>query len=294
MRIRRRKIWLVVQLGILLLGIFELWTRWTSAQRKPGELKTPYIIPNLQEVGQYRSSSPPDRKNYDYQGPCPDIVMTFALDPKESVAQLHGLIQERLEYARRHEYGIYSQFLTDVRPRDGPEAHFARFVLLREAIQLFPDTKWFWYFDSKAEIRNASRSMSWVLDKSLLGQAMLRNTPISLEQQQIKSYRRNKAEEVDLIFGRSASGLATNAFLVSRNVRARAFIEYALNPLNIHYKAFMEDKDPSSALATHITLWHPQVLLHMAVVPTRMLASTNQQSEVDELYRKGDLAYIAT
>ncbi|CAH6721840.1 probable alpha-1,6-mannosyltransferase Mnn11p [[Candida] jaroonii] len=236
---------------------------------------------------------PKNDKNY------PEIVIVTAIDfEKYSLGGLTNIVQNRIDYAHDHNYGVYIRWYEEFLPWINSFSNFdnkqkkkwIRTYCLRAAMFAFPKTKWFWYFDEDGLIMDTSINLKdYVLKDDVLSPIMLREQPINPQNGIIKTYKSSKPGSVKLIITQSNDKIETNSFIIKNDDVGRSILEFWTCDLFFEYPNF--PFGPDSAL-THILQWHPFLLSKTAIIPARTIAarhSTTPIAEGDHLhYVKGD------
>lgn len=233
----------------------------------------------------------------------PKVVIVTAIDfNRYSLNALAEIVQNRVNYAHDHNYGIYVRWIQEFVPgfgsfddvKDPKRAKWARLFCLRAAMFAFPDAEWFWYLDQDALIMNRGVNLeSYLLSPAALRKAILREQPVMPPLGFIKTYKELQPENVKLIFTQSQHKIESNSFLVKNDVIGKAVVNTWHDKLFMNYNNF--PYGPDSAIA-HILLWHPYVLSKTALVSARMLNSFHKndvneekKDEDDKNYYSGDL-----
>lgn len=225
---------------------------------------------------------PKSKKNY------PKIVLVTAVDfDKYSVTSLAAIVQNRVNYAHEHNYGLYvrwyQEFATTMNSINflttKERAKWARLFCMRAAMFAFPEAEWFWYLDQDALIMNQEVKLEqYLLSKEALQSAILREQPVIPPNGLIKTYKNLQPENIKLIFTQSDNKIETNSFIVKNDNIGRAMIEIWHDRLYLNYNNF--PYGPDSAI-THILQWHPYLLSKTAIIPARTINSlyANQVNE---------------
>lgn len=231
---------------------------------------------------------PKSLKNY------PKIVVVSAVDfDKYNMDSLAAIVQNRVNYAHEHNYGLYVRWYQEFAPSMNSfnfltareRSKWARLFCLRAAMFAFPEAEWFWYLDEDALIMNEKVNLEeYLLDKEVLRRAILREQPVIPPNGLIKTYKNLQPENVKLIFTQLDSKIETNSFLVKNDEIGGAIIEIWHDRLFLNYNNF--PFGPDSAI-THILQWHPYVLSKTAIVPARTINSLHAD-HVSEGAKNGD------
>lgn len=211
----------------------------------------------------------------------PQIVIVTGIDfINIDPVTLVKIIQNRVDYAHLHSFALYSRWIQEFTPlfeeHRSDANKWSRLFIMREAMQAFPNARWFWYLDESTLIaRNDLKIDSYILKKESLDPILLKNQPIVLPDGAVKTYDNIKAEDVSLIITQTGAGLNTDSFILKNDLYGRALIEFWMDPLFRKYPAFRKDE---SAALSHILQWHPLLLSKTGIVPGRTIASISDDS----------------
>ncbi|OBA20340.1 hypothetical protein METBIDRAFT_44326 [Metschnikowia bicuspidata var. bicuspidata NRRL YB-4993] len=210
----------------------------------------------------------------------PKIVIVTALDfDRYPTASLAKLVQNRVNYAHEHGYGIYVRWAQEFVPElnsmdflgDVERSKWIRLFCVRAAMFAFPDAEWFWYFDQDGLVTNMKVDLySYLLTPDAWRGANLKEQPVIPPRGLIKTYKNLRPANVDLIFTQSETKIETNSFLVRNSEIGRATIETWRARHYLEYNNF--PYGPDSAI-THILQWHPFVLSKTSIVSARTINS---------------------
>lgn len=229
----------------------------------------------------------------------PEVVIVTAIDfEKYSLGGLTTSVQNRVDYAHEHKYGVYVRWAQEFLPWmnsfanfDKPEKRkWVRIFSVRAAMHAFPEAKYFWYFDEDGLIMNMSIDMKqYVLADEALGPIMLRDHPVAPRNGIVKTYKSSKPQNVRLLLIQSPEKIETTSFIVKNDDIGKSMVEFWANDLYFEYPNF--PYGPDSAI-THILQWHPFLLSRSALIPGRTIGArhSNTKIEADDHihYVKGD------
>lgn len=236
----------------------------------------------------------------------PEIVIVTAVDfEKYSADALTKIVQNRVDYGHKQNYGVYVRWYQEFLPilnslsyLQLPEkAKWVRLYAIRAAMHAFPEAKWFWYLEQDAFVMNVNIDLhDYLLAPEALDPVMLREQPIIPPDGAIKTYKSSRPESVRLIVTQADNKVDTISFLVKNDELGRAIVETWGTKLFLNYANF--PSGPDSAL-THILQWHPFILSKTSIIPARTIASkytevdlpkdTNEKGGDHVHYFKGDL-----
>lgn len=236
---------------------------------------------------------PKSMKNY------PEVVIVSAIDfEKYSLDALKTIVQNRVDYAHQHNYGVYVRWYQEFLPWMESFANFdnaekrkwIRAFCLRSAMYAFPNTKWFWYLDEDGLIMNLNINLNdYILNELALGPIMLREQAINPQNGIIRTYKTTKPSHIRLIVTQSETKIETDSFILKNDDVGKSMLEFWTTNLFFQYPNF--PFGPDSAL-THILQWHPFCLSRAAIIPARTMASRHTNEEIKEddhlHYVKGD------
>lgn len=234
----------------------------------------------------------------------PKVVVVSMIDyDKYSLKSIVDIVQNRVDYAIKNEYGVYirwtQEFVPELNDFEFPSkrelAKWARLACLRAAMFAFPHAEWFWFLTEDALIMNKEVDLiDYLLAPSSLETVMMRDAPLIPPLGIIRTYTNTDPENVKLIFTQSTQKIETNSFVIRNDMISRSILELWQDKLYMQYSNF--PFGPDSAI-THILQWHPYLLAKTALVPARMISSmhnplvTEDQRDSDLLnYYPGDLA----
>lgn len=206
----------------------------------------------------------------------PEVVLVTAINFEElEPSYLVKIIQNRVDYAHKNGYAIYSRWVQEFTPifqeyKNDPEG-WSKIFILREAMYAFPHAKWFWYIDEYSLImRDDINLNNYLLRPKALDPIMLRNQPLIPPDGAVKTYTHTVAEDVSLILTQNERNLNTDNLIIKNDLTGRAILELWMDPLFRKYPSFR--KDESNALA-HLLQWHAVILSKTAIVPPRAIAA---------------------
>lgn len=226
----------------------------------------------------------------------PEIILVTGVNyEKLDPALLVKIIQNRVDYAHKHKFGVYSRWVQEFLPllqnsRNDMDT-WSKPMIIREAMNAFPKAKWFWYIDETSLIMNDEININdYILNDEALEPILLRNQPILPPDGIIKTYKNTKPNILSLIITQTNSGLDTHNFLIKNNLGGKALLDIWMDPKIRMYSSFRKDIKNS---LSHILQWHSELLLRTGVIPPRTInsisasdsGSFNQYSS----YQEGDL-----
>lgn len=225
----------------------------------------------------------------------PKVIMVTAVDfEKYSVEALAKIVQNRVDYAHLHNYGVYVRWYQEFVPvmnslnflLDQERRKWVRLFCLRAAMFAFPEAEWFWYLDEDALVMNEKVELvDYLLTPEQLKKAMLKEQPVIPPNGLIRTYKNIQPENVRMIFTQSDTKLETNSFIVQNDFVGRALLDMWTDRLFLGYNNF--PFGPDSAL-THILQWHPFVLNKSTIIPARTIASLHSEKALSEGSKDSD------
>lgn len=210
----------------------------------------------------------------------PKVVIVTAIDfEKYSLDGLAKIVQNRVDYAHEHNYGIYVRWYQEFLPglnsmtfiTSKEKSKWIRLTIMRAAIFAFPHAEWFWYIDQDGLIMDLSIDIQkFMLNTNSLGPIMKKEQSIIPPDGAIKTYKNAKPENVKLIVTQSDSKIETHSFILRNDVVGKSILEFWYDNLYLTYPNF--PYGPDSAI-THILQWHPFILSKTSIVPSRTIAA---------------------
>lgn len=239
---------------------------------------------------------------YQYDGnDAPKLVVVTVIDdnkhPRDYIDQV---VENRLEFAQRHHYGLLikyaSEFSKFVEDSFNHQVSWSRVALAGEAHISFPGAEWFWYLADDAIIMQPEIDvLADVLDPSLLEKRLLRQIPVMrYSNTHIKTYRNSRIQDINYLFCQGAKGISSESFFFRNSVASRIWLQLWSEPL---YRSFQRFDNEEDALG-HLMQWHMQLLVRTGILePTYMgsLAITeglDQDVQSQVAYKPGDFVAI--
>lgn len=217
---------------------------------------------------------PKNKNNY------PEVVIVTAIDfEKYSLDSLTKIVQNRVDYAHLHNYGMYIRWYQEFLPVLNSMSYlqlkekkkWVRLYCLRAAMFAFPEAKWFWYFDQDGFIMNLNIDLQdYILSPDVLNPIMMREQPIIPPNGVIKTYKNSKPGSIKLIITQSETKVETNSIIVRNDDIGSGILDIWGDKLYLNYASF--PYGPDSAL-THILQWHPFILSKTSIIPARTIAA---------------------
>lgn len=235
---------------------------------------------------------PKSNKNY------PEVIIVTAIDfDKYSLDSLIKIVQNRVDYAHLHNYGMYIRWYQEFLPALNSMSYlqlkektkWVRLYCLRAAMFAFPEAKWFWYLDQDGFIMNLNIDLQdYILSSESLNPIMKREQPIIPPDGIIKTYKNSKPASIKLIVTQSQSKIETNSMIVKNDDIGKGILDIWGDKLYLNYASF--PFGPDSAL-THLLQWHPFVLSKTGIIPARTIAAKAPAKAEDATfdYHPGDL-----
>ncbi|SCU96033.1 LAFA_0G03884g1_1 [Lachancea sp. 'fantastica'] len=232
----------------------------------------------------------------------PEVVVVTLVDfDQNSADTLIPVVQNRVDYAQRHRYGVYvrwaQEFIPTVDNQDLPKTYeYLKPLMMRAAMHAFPKAKYFWFLDQHALIMRMDLSLqTQLLDRKILEIAALKNVPV-LKGSNIKTYNHFVPDLAEVIIPQTNEGqLDSNSFIVKAGLYGKAFMDYLGDPLVRDYPW-----SSFSASVGHALQWHPNFLAKAALVIPKTIASvydpaksTTEKANIDDFhYTQGDFVAL--
>ncbi|CAR28236.1 hypothetical protein ZYGR_0N07290 [Zygosaccharomyces rouxii] len=206
----------------------------------------------------------------------PEIVIVTLIDFENyPVDTIVDIVQNRVDYAQRHNYGVYVRWIQEFIPllkSQNPHAsyEYIKPLIMRAAMHAFPQAKYLMFVDQDAVIMKTNLPLQQhILNPKILELGLLKDKPV-VPNSNIKTYKHFQTAGTKIIVPQGPDGVFDlSTFLVSTDLYGKAFLEYLIDPL------FMDYDWPSfeSSLG-HLLQWHPQLLKRTAVVSNKIIAAT--------------------
>ncbi|EDO18991.1 hypothetical protein Kpol_2002p62 [Vanderwaltozyma polyspora DSM 70294] len=226
----------------------------------------------------------------------PEVVVVTLIDfEKYDRATLVKIIQNRVDYAERHKYGVYIRWIQEFLPmleaqnlQSGYD--YIKPLVVRAAMHAFPSAKHVVFVDQRALFMDMNISIQkHVLDPKVVDMAIRRDIPV-VANSNIKTYHNVKVENVKLLIPQGKDGnLDMSCFVTSTDSFGKRFFEFLGEPLirNYNWNTFEQS-------VGHIFQWHSSFLARTAIVYPKLFSSVynpeikNKMDNVFE-YTEGDL-----
>ncbi|KAH3680637.1 hypothetical protein WICMUC_000194 [Wickerhamomyces mucosus] len=225
-------------------------------------------------------------------GNTPEIIIVTGVDfEKYELSHLTKIVQNRVNYAQRKNYGIYVRWLQEFIPlleNSQQSKEWCKIFLIRAAMYTFPNAKYFWYLDEDAIIMNYNIDLyKYLLHPKALEPIMLKDQPIIPPNGVIHTFKNTKAENVELILTQIGQDLNLNSFIIKNGFYSKSLLEFWSDKLFRNYHNF---PGFAESAITHILQWHPVYLARTALIPPRTIASLHSAIELkdDIHYNEGD------
>jgi len=230
------------------------------------------------------------------------VLVTLIDDNKHPRDYIEKIIENRVEYAQSHGYGVLIKFANDylrfIEESHNHQPTWARVALAMEAEVSFPRAEWFWYLADDALIMESGFDpLNDLLDPAQLEPRMKRQVPVMrYDNTHIRTYRNNRVQDVSYVLTQDGQMINTDTFFFRNNGASRALLELWAEPLYRKFRRFSSERD---ALG-HMMQWHTQFLVRTAVVEPHYLGSLvvpdgSEDSVWNEVsYKQGDIVAIVS
>lgn len=220
------------------------------------------------------------------------VVVTVIDDNKHPREYIEKVVENRLEFAQRHHYGLLIKYASDfskfVEDSYNHQVSWSRVALAAEAQISFPGAEWFWYLADDAIIMQPEIDvLNDVLHPNLLEQRLLRQIPVMrYSNTHIKTYRNNRINDINYVFCQGLKGISSKSFFFRNSVASQIWLQLWSEPL---YRTFQRFDDEEDALG-HLMQWHTQFLVRTGVIEPHFMGSLVITDGLEEEV-KNQLAY---
>ena len=183
------------------------------------------------------------------------------------------IVQNRVDYAQRHKYGIYvrwaQEFVTEMSIQEvAPSYQLMKASIMRAAIHAFPYAKYFLFLDQTSLIMNSEIPLQKLILHQPTVEANKQVLPI-LQHYNGRNVPAKLAQQPDLVFPQHDNGvLDLSAFIVANSLHGKMFLDYLNDPLVRDYHW-----DDIYTQYGHVLNWHPELLDRTLLVKRKTLAS---------------------
>ncbi|KAL7270004.1 putative alpha-1,6-mannosyltransferase mnn11 [Rhizina undulata] len=214
----------------------------------------------------------------------PEAVLVLLLNrTATSTHYLDRVIENRREYAKAHDYGLFIKNVADY-PLGNAPSSWARIPVIRHALTEYPDADYFWFLDQDAIIMNPTLSLSeHILSPKRLGSLMRRDIPVVPPDSIIKTYKHVPPERVQLIVSQDHEGIQPTSMIVRNGPWAKYFLDAWYDPIFRFYGFLKAEKHALE----HIIQWHPTILTKLAIIPQKIFNSYPRPG-LEGAYEEGD------
>ncbi|CCE63433.1 hypothetical protein TPHA_0E03430 [Tetrapisispora phaffii CBS 4417] len=230
-----------------------------------------------------------------HKGNSPDVIIVTLIDfDKYDEATLVKIVQNRVDYGQKHNYGVYIRWIQEFVPvleKQDLKSQYDNIkpIMMRAAMHAFPNAKQYMYLDDEALFMDMNLSLQkHILDPSVIEMSLLKGVPVTAGSN-INTYQNFHASNAKVIVPQGPDGkLDLSAFIVSNTFSGKVFLEYLCEPLvrNYSFESF------EHAVA-HILQWHAYLLSKTAVVVPKLFASIYdpENKALNDVYHytEGDL-----
>lgn len=207
----------------------------------------------------------------------PEVVVVTLIDfDKYDVETLVKIVQNRVDYAQIHDYGVYIRWIQEFFPlvenQNLQQSYeYYKPLIMRSAFQAFPNAKHIFFVEEEALLMDLSISLEkHILDPAVLEMSILKNVPV-VPGSNIRTYNHFPVEHAKVIIPQDNDGeLNLSCFIVSTDMHGRTFLDYLNDPLIRGY--YWKNNELSNSVG-HILQWHPTFLGRTALVVSKLFAS---------------------
>lgn len=160
----------------------------------------------------------------------PPVVMVLATHSKLT-PYLQKVIANREEYAAHHGYHFVLKSLSPAKSPEG--SGWDRLFALREVIEEYPNSEWFWLLEQDALIMDPAFSITNdLLNPEKLDAIMERDVPIVSPDSVIRTLKSSPADDAALILSHDHAGINTNSFIVRNGDFGKYLLETWIQPVS--------------------------------------------------------------
>ncbi|CCH60362.1 hypothetical protein TBLA_0C05640 [Henningerozyma blattae CBS 6284] len=208
------------------------------------------------------------------------VILTIIDFEKYNAETLVKIVQNRVDYAQRHGYGVHIRWLQEFIPLmefQNPESdrEYIKPMAIRATMHAFPNADYIFFMEQESLIMEMGFSLEkHIFDEKLLDVAIQKRLPIT-PGSHILTHSNTAPQAISLMFPRSQeSGVMTNCMLIRNDDFSKSFIEYLDDPLIRDY-----NWDKFSSSISHAFQWHPIFLSKSAIVMPKLFASVYNPSK---------------
>lgn len=205
----------------------------------------------------------------------PEVVVVSLIDfEKYDVDTLVKIVQNRVDYAQKHDYGVYIRWIQEFLPileNQNLEEYYSYIkpLIMRAAIHAFPSAKHIIFIDQNALVMDMNISLQkHILDPKGLEMSILKNVPVT-GNSNIRTYENFPVANAKVLIAQGNDHkLDMSSFVVSTCQAGKVFLEFLSEPLIRNYP--WNNFEHSVA---HILQWHATFLSKTALVSPKLFAS---------------------
>lgn len=228
--------------------------------------------------------------------PGPNVVLLTIIDfQKYSAETLVKIVQNRVDYAQKHGYGIHIRWLQEFIPllefqNNEQDYEFIKTMAVRATMHAFPNSKYIFYLEQESLIMNMGLTIEKnIINEEVLDLAVQKRSPIQ-GGSNILTHSDMNIDDIHVFVTRSEDeSIDTDAMIIRNSLFGKSFTEYLSDPL---YRDYNWDKYRSSI--THLLQWHPKMLSHTAIVIPRLIGSIYDPSQNIDDKKDGDIFHYST
>jgi len=196
-------------------------------------------------------------------------------------------------------------------PVHGNPQSWARVPAMRHALNLWPETPYFFHIDDHTLIMNTDIKIEDdIMNKKKLESMMLVDIPIIPPDSVIKTFSGLKGDNIDLVICQDKDGLMPNAFILRRGDWANFFLDVWFDPLYRSYNFQKAERHALEHIVQSVTWnhfnnhyeslptnindprWHGTILAKIALIPQNVLTSYIEKeasiASDNGIYKDGD------
>lgn len=205
----------------------------------------------------------------------PKVIIVTLIDfERMDLDTIVSVVQNRVDYAQRNNYGIYVRWIQEFVPllfdqNLDTNSEYCRVLVMRAAMHAFPNAEKFVFIEDNSLISNFKLKIeNNILNPKTLESSILKGVTLSKDAT-IKTYTNVNIKDISVIIPQdNDNNLVLSTFIVTNDLYGKVFLEYIGDTLIREF-----EWDNGSHCVSHVLQWHPYLLKHTAIVKSKLLAS---------------------